>query len=182
MKWIDLNDEEKAELSKVVVGGDVDAESLKKLEANPKIAFNRGLVTEGHKLRAFKVRDDDIWLASYCKSGTTLTQELLWQVVNGVKENCDGKLTFQRVPFFEMRSRLVDEAGDVIRGREYRLESILDLKQLAGLEGPRLIHSHLPFTILPENILDKAKVVYVVRNPKVRKVNLIKIIYNYVIA
>jgi Sulfotransferase domain len=37
---------------------------------------------------------------------------------------------------------------------------------IASLPSPRFIKTHLPFSYLPENLLDTCKVVYVARNPK----------------
>merc|ERR1712150_443177 len=36
----------------------------------------------------------------------------------------------------------------------------------ANLKSPRVIKSHLPIELLPQNLLDTAKVIYVCRNPK----------------
>ena len=40
------------------------------------------------------------------------------------------------------------------------------LDQLDKMESPRIIKTHLPFYLLPPNLLDTCKVVYVARNPK----------------
>ena len=40
------------------------------------------------------------------------------------------------------------------------------LQYLKGMQEPRVIKSHLPFSHLPPNLINKAKVVYVCRRPK----------------
>jgi len=40
------------------------------------------------------------------------------------------------------------------------------IKKLKKAENPRFIKSHLPLSLLPDDLLEKAKVIYVARNPK----------------
>ena len=50
----------------------------------------------------FKVRDDDIWILSYPKCGTTWTQEMVWIMANNM--DFEGAKTIEttvRVPFLE---------------------------------------------------------------------------------
>ena len=44
----------------------------------------RRLVNHMRILRNFELRDDDIFIMSHPKTGTTWTQELVWMVVNNV--------------------------------------------------------------------------------------------------
>ena len=52
----------------------------------------------------FKPRKDDIWIVTYPKCGTTLTQEIMWQIANGIQLDSDEskKFIFLRSPFFEV--------------------------------------------------------------------------------
>ena len=47
------------------------------------------------------------------------------------------------------------------------------VEMLDDMEERRFIKSHLPLSLLPHNLLDTAKVVYVARNPKAWVENLL---------
>ena len=55
------------------------------------------------KIWDFEPRKDDVWIITYPKCGTTLTQELMWQIANGVQIDSENskKNIFLRVPFIE---------------------------------------------------------------------------------
>ncbi|HYG65656.1 MAG TPA: sulfotransferase domain-containing protein [Thermoanaerobaculia bacterium] len=93
----------------------------------------------GFKLH-FKVRPDDIFVATYPKSGTTLTQMILYQLTT------DGSMDFPHVdavmPFYEL---------EFMRGLPARFEA---------LPSPRVFKSHL----LREHLPDQARYIYVTRN------------------
>ena len=46
----------------------------------------------------FEPRPDDIWIITYPKSGTTLTQELMWQIAHGADIKSEES---QKKYFFE---------------------------------------------------------------------------------
>ena len=53
-----------------------------------------------------EVRKDDVWVVTYPKCGTTWTQEILWNIVNGVqveriKEPIRGRSPFLDIPMLE---------------------------------------------------------------------------------
>ena len=53
------------------------------------------------RITNFEVRPDDIWIVTYPKSGTTWTQEMIWQIVNDV-DLVKGQLPLStRTPFLE---------------------------------------------------------------------------------
>ncbi|XP_071326058.1 sulfotransferase family 2, cytosolic sulfotransferase 3 isoform X2 [Trachinotus anak] len=95
----------------------------------------------------FSVKDTDVFAVTYPKSGTIWMQEILPLVLNG------GDLTpiqtipnWDRVPWLE----------------EKRLAVIVD--QLAS---PRAFVTHFPYHLMPTSFYtSKAKVIYVMRNPK----------------
>ncbi|KAJ8005353.1 hypothetical protein DPEC_G00145740 [Dallia pectoralis] len=94
-----------------------------------------------------KVNDDDIFVVTYPKSGTTWMQEILPLILNG------GDLTpvktipnWDRVPWLE----------------ETRTALVLDHQT-----SPRAMVTHLPYHLMPHSFFSsKAKVIYVTRNPK----------------
>ena len=43
-----------------------------------------GVENSLEKIWNFEPKKDDIWIVTYPKCGTTLTQELMWQISNGV--------------------------------------------------------------------------------------------------
>ncbi|XP_023664866.1 sulfotransferase family 2, cytosolic sulfotransferase 3 [Paramormyrops kingsleyae] len=94
-----------------------------------------------------QIRDDDIFVLTYPKSGTTWMQEILPLLLNG------GDLTpvetipnWDRVPWLE----------------ETRAALVLKNQTL-----PRAMVSHLPYNLMPRTFFtSKAKVIYITRNPK----------------
>ncbi|XP_061421258.1 amine sulfotransferase-like isoform X1 [Lethenteron reissneri] len=95
----------------------------------------------------FDVRDDDVFVVTYPKSGTTWMQEITTLIVSG------GDLTpvktipsWERVPWVEN-----------ITGKGY----------LENRPSPRLISTHAPYSIAPKKLREgKGKAIYVTRNPK----------------
>ncbi|KAK5621883.1 hypothetical protein CRENBAI_003574 [Crenichthys baileyi] len=95
----------------------------------------------------FPVQDTDVFAVTYPKSGTVWMQEILPLVLNG------GDLTpihtirnHDRVPWLEFK----------------RLAEIVD-----KLTSPRALVTHLPYNLMPLSFhASKAKVIYVMRNPK----------------
>lgn len=50
----------------------------------------------------FKARADDIWIATYPRSGTTWTQELTWMIANDLDyDGAQRDFLTKRSPFFE---------------------------------------------------------------------------------
>ncbi|XP_068616394.1 sulfotransferase family 2, cytosolic sulfotransferase 3 [Brachionichthys hirsutus] len=100
-----------------------------------------------HFAQEFKFKDEDVVAVTYPKSGTVWMQEILPLVLNG------GDLTpiqtipnWDRVPWLE----------------EKRLALVVD-----NLASPRALVSHFPYHLMPPSFhASKAKVIYVMRNPK----------------
>ncbi|XP_018419364.1 PREDICTED: amine sulfotransferase-like [Nanorana parkeri] len=100
-------------------------------------------------LKDFKIRDDDIFLITYPKSGTIWTQQILSLICSEGHRNGTEKIdTNERVPWFECQI----------------LNPDVDYN---SLPSPRLFVSHLSETFIPQGLKNKkAKIIYVMRNPK----------------
>ena len=54
-------------------------------------------------ISSFDVREDDIWISSFPKCGTTWTQEMVWNIVNNVDlEQARSVTLHKRIPFLEL--------------------------------------------------------------------------------
>ncbi|XP_041813594.1 amine sulfotransferase-like [Chelmon rostratus] len=97
-------------------------------------------------LQSFEIRDSDIFLVTYLKSGTIWTQQIIISICE-----LDGGLNeypnnFEQMPWLEFRE---DRADYALR------------------PSPRLFSSHLIPALMPLGLKDKkAKMIYVMRNPK----------------
>lgn len=100
------------------------------------------------EIRKFTVRADDVWVISWPRSGTTWVQEIVYLI----QTNLD--LDLEAVKNIEQRFAFLENAYP-------------GLKTMEEMRSPRLIKSHLPFHLLPEQMETvRPKVIYVVRNPK----------------
>ncbi|KAJ8957746.1 hypothetical protein NQ318_017644 [Aromia moschata] len=131
----------------------------------------------------FKVRPDDVWVVTYPKSGTTLTQEIVWNIVNDDLEAATRIPLVKRFPYIEATSHVSE--GFIEDGRrtitdEEELKEFKEVirpqwKILEENPNRRFIKSHLPFALLPPSLLTSGcKVIYVARNPKDAAVSLFK--------
>ncbi|XP_068592313.1 sulfotransferase family 2, cytosolic sulfotransferase 3 isoform X1 [Cebidichthys violaceus] len=125
------------------------------MSSEEKYLLHRGLMLpeETHSLESLKFaqeftfKDEDVTAVVYPKSGTIWMQEILPLVLNG------GDLTpiqtvpnWDRVPWLE----------------EKRLALVVD-----KLQSPRGLVTHFPYHLMPPSFhTSKAKVIYVMRNPK----------------
>jgi len=121
----------------------------------------------------FEVRSDDIWIITYPKCGTTWTQEIVWNIMNDMDKELGQLPLFARSPFLEFQSLkpennegIFPQPKDEKRGEMMRKIHEDSIEVASNLKSPRVIKSHLPLELLPQNLLDTAKVIYVCRNPK----------------
>ncbi|KAJ8722514.1 hypothetical protein PYW07_003694 [Mythimna separata] len=130
------------------------------------------------------LRPTDVFVASYQRSGTTWTQELVWLIVNDLDYEKAAEIPItQRYPFLEGfmffdEDILQQICEDMTKTDEnYDREKFLETTKVmakpvtpmlaaAPLTTTRFIKTHLPMSLLPPNILDTVKMVYVARDPR----------------
>ncbi|XP_072943491.1 sulfotransferase 1B1-like [Epargyreus clarus] len=131
---------------------------------------------EASNIYNMEIRPTDIFVASYPRSGTTWTQELVWMVANDLDyAKSDAIPLTERYPFLEfsvfvhpvMKKRFSNENSDSERKLELlELVTAPGTELLAEMPSPRFVKTHLPLSLLPPTLLDTAKVVYVARDPR----------------
>ena len=102
-------------------------------------------------------------------------QELVWQIVNNNDFESSKKLPlWERTPFIEYegltRDEMILEYQELVKkdpGMQIMMDLLVNSVQLTEEKpSPRVIKTHLPFEMLPPNLLDTCKVIFVGRNPK----------------
>ncbi|KGL85826.1 Amine sulfotransferase, partial [Charadrius vociferus] len=99
-------------------------------------------------LEDFEIKDSDIFLATYPKSGTVWTQNILSLIIHeGHRNGTENMETMERIPWLE-----------------YNREN----KDYASLPLPRVFATHLPYYLVPRDLRKKRArvIIYVTRNPK----------------
>ncbi|XP_075059071.1 amine sulfotransferase-like isoform X3 [Mixophyes fleayi] len=111
-------------------------------------------------LQDFKIRDDDVFMITFPKSGTIWMQQILSLIYSeGHRNGTEQIETSERVPWIDFSSLKKDVNYD----HDSR-------------PSPRLFASHLPNLFVPEGLTKKkAKVIYVMRNPK----DVMKSLYHF---
>ncbi|XP_072044656.1 sulfotransferase 1C4-like [Amphiura filiformis] len=141
------------------------------------------------RMPAWEARSEDAYVVSYPKAGTTWVQEIMFLAMNNADvERTKTGHTMLRIPYIEANIK-----GPKLRHSPplkallmlwYLLKvmfrmllfcikqgqmpvGISPLSMARILPSPRLLKTHLPFQLLPPDIMKKkAKIVYVARNPK----------------
>ncbi|XP_028715661.1 probable alcohol sulfotransferase [Peromyscus leucopus] len=111
----------------------------------PDLAYKREIIEEiRHK---FVIRDEDTVILSFPKSGTNWLIETVCLI-----QTKGNPKWIQSVPIWD---------------RSPWIETNMGFPILINKEGPRLMSSHLPFHLFPKSFFrSKAKVIYVIRNPR----------------
>ncbi|CAH1645920.1 unnamed protein product [Spodoptera littoralis] len=141
-----------------------------------KYFFPQKYKEEAAKIYNMPIKRDDVFVTSYPRSGTTWTQELVWMVANDLDyEKSNAIPLTERYPFLEFsicvhpenKKKFIEENSHSKENLEL-LEAVTQpgTDQLAVAPSPRFIKSHMPLSLLPPSLLDKAKMVYVARDPR----------------
>lgn len=115
---------------------------------------------------SFKVRSDDVWVCSFPRSGTTLTQEIVY---------CIMTLDFQKAKTVDLEDRF-----PIIDVKDLRYPYYRGIEYLNKLptDTPRMIKSHFHYFLLPDDITKnkKGKIIYICRNPKAALPSLYRVL------
>lgn len=96
-------------------------------------------------IQKFICRESDIYVASFPKTGTTWLQEIIYCIMNGIDKS--SKSIEDRFPYLEF----------LYPG----------LSSIENQVDQRFIKTHLPYSLLPQDILEKKpKIFCIMRNPK----------------
>jgi len=171
LSWINISGKEKLEREQLF--------GENSLYRDPVISTPYGVVMpklyplSSNEIYNFDVRSDDIWVVTYKKCGTTWTQEIVWNIMNDVNKELGKLPLYSRSPFLERQTlfsnNMINKLTENLDPQEVEQIRYMYNKSIdhtANLPSPRIIKTHLPFELLPPKLLDKAKVIYVCRNPK----------------
>uniref|UniRef100_A0A667ZC73 Sulfotransferase n=1 Tax=Myripristis murdjan TaxID=586833 RepID=A0A667ZC73_9TELE len=110
--------------------------------------FTKGHTTAEYidSLQTFEIRDSDIFLVTYPKSGTVWTQNIIISILEQDTDLPAYPNNSKQMPWLEYRE---------------------DPEDYSLRPSPRLLASHLTPTLLPPGLKNKrTKIIYVMRNPK----------------
>ncbi|XP_070495889.1 sulfotransferase 1C2-like isoform X2 [Chironomus tepperi] len=107
------------------------------------------------RVKNMEIFEDDIFVITFPKCGTTWTEEMVWMLNNNLDyETSKNVRLTARFPFLEW--------GGIIHHLD-----VDRIEELKNLPRPRHINTHLPIFMLPDQLWTvKPKVIYVTRNPK----------------
>ena len=99
---------------------------------------------------------------------------MVWQIVNKVDVETAKKVPlWVRSPFIEMQGLWTKESWAEIERNmssniapEHVHAMIKSVEHTENLQSPRVIKSHLPLEMLPPNLVETCKVIFVCRTPK----------------
>ncbi|GJN16644.1 hypothetical protein PR202_gb03657 [Eleusine coracana subsp. coracana] len=103
---------------------------------------------------SFKGRPDDIILVSNPKCGTTWLKALAFTIINR------SRFDFDHHPLLTHHPQLVIPFMEIFNGNN-------DLNNLEKLPSPRILATHMPFSLWPESLArSSCRIVYLCREPK----------------
>ncbi|CAN0436574.1 unnamed protein product [Pylaiella littoralis] len=118
-------------------------------------------------IRTFESRDDDVFVCTFCKSGTTWTQQIITLLLN--KGEQGEKNYTEVVPWMESLMFRESDPNKVRRGSQAQGWTMETIK---STPHRRFLKSHANLKQLPVGTAKGLKVIYVARNPKDVSVSL----------
>ncbi|XP_018722526.2 cytosolic sulfotransferase 15 [Eucalyptus grandis] len=125
----------------------------------------------------FRPRDDDVLLASAMKTGSTWLKALCFCILTSKRrersrENGNIAVSTDREDQSE-DPLAANHPAHYVKTLEVQVFTENPPPDLSVIESPRLFHTHLPYSALPESVkASPCKIVYITRNPKDTLVSL----------
>ncbi|XP_017122493.1 luciferin sulfotransferase [Drosophila elegans] len=127
-----------------------------------RLIIPRKYVELGDSIRSLPVFQDDVWMVSYPRTGSTWAQEMVWLLghqLDYVAAEQDLRL---RSPLIELSALFSTDHHEAVAEK---FGNTVDL--VRNLPRPRFARSHLSWPLLPEQFETvKPRIVYTARNPK----------------
>ncbi|XP_070555685.1 sulfotransferase 1C4-like isoform X1 [Ptychodera flava] len=115
------------------------------------------------KIKNAEIREDDIFLITFPKSGTHLLRYMMLLLLSDGEEDAatvDGRCVLLEIALVEDGD---DPVAEAFKSRYADTKGV----HMETLSSPRFFASHLSYNLLPRQIEEKRpKVIYVARNPK----------------
>jgi len=166
LKWGEITEDEKRRIKAAFPVSNIN--DLVRYENG--VVITRAYTKIADRMYNFTLREDDIWIVTYPKTGTTWTQEMVWMLVNDVDEEAGNSPQMVRTPFLECSCVMPFEAlkaVNLVPEDQTLCRAIEDPIEYANkMTGRRVLKTHMPMEFLPPNLVDKCKVIYVARNVK----------------
>ncbi|KAL7730395.1 hypothetical protein ACLKA6_016627 [Drosophila palustris] len=122
----------------------------------------RKYVELGESIRQLPIYEDDVWMVSYPRTGSTWAQEMVWLLGHQLDYETAKQQLSQRSPMIELSALFSTDH------HQWVAESFGNTVELVrNLPRPRYARSHLSWQLLPQQFESvKPKIVYTARNPK----------------
>ena len=119
------------------------------------------------QIKNWQVRQDDVYVLTFPKSGTTWTQELVWLLHSDCNfEEAKAVPLDRRFPFMEFNVLYDFAMEELPQWATYFNTGADYFKAFDKMPSPRFIKSHLHLCLLPDDLLERGKAVICLRNPK----------------
>lgn len=119
------------------------------------------------RIENFHINSNDIWVASFPKTGTTWTLNIVSYLMNNLDFTANYKteldLFFERAMYNEINDE--NKNDEIYKARGDKFNQILD--NFEAQPSPRLFRTHLPAFLLPKSVWQvKSKVICLCRDAK----------------
>ncbi|XP_070555613.1 sulfotransferase 1B1-like [Ptychodera flava] len=123
------------------------------------------------RVKQFEIRQDDLFLLTYPKSGTHWLMEIIPLVLNGRDTEAAIPLEKKGLLLEMVLAKDGDDPRVLFLKKNHGIPDDFDVSQI---ESPRFLASHIKYDNLPKQLFEKkTKVIYLARNPKDVAVSLL---------